>query len=198
MEKAQSIFKEYMDRYNYLENDPLYEIKCIHPPRVAELCVEIGRELGLDETKSYIIGLLHDIGRFPQIAEHGTLLDHKSTDHGTLSYEILQEYYDDEDILGAVLHHNKYSVPTDNPYYHLIRDCDKIDILFQQSEKQYEYGEISKEVLKSYLKREMVHNEHRKTSMDNLLGYLALYHDIQFEPARKIANKYIAKIIENL
>ncbi|MDA8157277.1 MAG: HD domain-containing protein [Actinomycetota bacterium] len=65
------------------------------------------------------IGLLHDVGRFPQYAKYGTFKDSQSENHGELGVRVINEagilegLPDDEKavILESVKFHNAYSVP---------------------------------------------------------------------------------------
>ena len=87
------------------------------------------------------IGLLHDIGRFPQYAQYKTFRDSVSVNHGRLGAEVIR----DENILGslpgkeqeiimdAVRFHNAPTVPGGLDaetifFLRLVRDADKLDI----------------------------------------------------------------------
>ncbi len=87
------------------------------------------------------VGLLHDIGRFPQYANFRTFDDRISINHGELGAEIisstgiLSAFPPGEQaiISHAVRFHNAFSSPkSDDPektfFLNLIRDADKLDI----------------------------------------------------------------------
>ncbi len=69
--------------------------KIIHSFDVATNCFKIACKLGLcekDRHFAYLVGLLHDVGRFEQWEEFQTYDDNKSVDHGDKSFEILSEW----------------------------------------------------------------------------------------------------------
>jgi hypothetical protein len=87
------------------------------------------------------IGLLHDIGRFPQYAHYKTFRDSISVNHGRLGAEVIRDervlgdlpVREQEIIMDAVRFHNAPSVPgaldPETAFFlRLIRDADKLDI----------------------------------------------------------------------
>ncbi len=89
-----------------------------------------------------IIGLVHDVGRFPQFIKYKTFNDLISEDHGSLALEVLQDNspvptFSQETqsiIYKAVQYHNKKDIPTgfspgERIQAELVRDADKLDIL---------------------------------------------------------------------
>lgn len=120
------------------------ELKFRHTSFVCENAVLIaedeqwnGNDIMLAETSA----LFHDVGRFPQYAQHKTFLDRKSVNHGRLGADILREkqvltqlpVYEQELILNTVRFHNAFEVPHCEDlgyrlFLHLIRDADKLDI----------------------------------------------------------------------
>ena len=71
--------------------------KIIHINTVADACFTIACKLGLnknDRELAYLTGILHDIGRFEQWKLYQTYNDHKSVDHGDLSYELSDKFFD--------------------------------------------------------------------------------------------------------
>ena len=66
--------------------------KVVHSYSVAEKCYKIGCYLKLnqdDRNFCYLMGLLHDIGRFEQWKIYGTYNDKASKDHGDIGADIL-------------------------------------------------------------------------------------------------------------
>ncbi len=58
-------------------------MKIQHTFRVAGLCEQIARLLGLEKEEQdlgWFTGLLHDAGRFEQLKNYGTFIDAYSTD----------------------------------------------------------------------------------------------------------------------
>lgn len=118
--------------------------KLEHSACVAEDCLNIARDLGWSESDVALaeaVGWLHDVGRFRQYTEYGTLRDALSVDHGELGSSILKE----SDVLAdctplertiigeAVCHHNRREIsstimPVALPFLKLVRDADKLDI----------------------------------------------------------------------
>ncbi len=83
-------FREYVSRYDI--DMPMIRLKVEHTYRVAELCEQIARSLALAEADvdlAWLIGLLHDIGRFEQQKNFGTFNDAISIDHAQYGASIL-------------------------------------------------------------------------------------------------------------
>jgi HD superfamily phosphohydrolase YqeK len=87
------------------------------------------------------VGLLHDVGRFPQYAQYRTFVDRISVNHGQLGAETLAAegalsrlpVREQELIVQAVQYHNAFAVPEDMDldaalFTRVARDADKIDI----------------------------------------------------------------------
>jgi hypothetical protein len=119
-------------------------VKQHHTEEVCKNTLVIGRSLGLNEENQLIaeaIGLLHDVGRFPQYQRHKTFDDSISVNHATLGAQVILEKNvlrtlpkDQRDlIVHAVTLHNVYSLPgklDDRTilFVKQIRDADKLDI----------------------------------------------------------------------
>ena len=85
--------------------------------------------------KALAAALLHDTGRYEQLRRYNTFRDSDSVDHAVFSYDIVREkgWVTDEDVLNAVLWHNRRELPGDmTPLAalaaHTVRDADKLDI----------------------------------------------------------------------
>ena len=117
-------FAEYVR--NYDPSDEKIKLKIDHTYRVAGLCQRIAESLGLSEPDvdiAWLLGMLHDIGRFEQIRRFGTFNDVQSVDHAEFGADLLlkeglirkfaEGYYeecelvDDEQIIKNNEHHNK-------------------------------------------------------------------------------------------
>lgn len=88
--RALTAFKEYISHYD--ATDGKIELKIVHTFRVNNLCEKIARNLGLSEEEvdlAWLIGLLHDIGRFEQIKDFGTFDDSVSVDHAKYGVKLL-------------------------------------------------------------------------------------------------------------
>lgn len=123
----------------------MHAVKIEHSKRVANIACAIGKSMKWCSERefwlTYSLGLLHDIGRFPQYAEFGTFQDSQSFDHGDRGKTILDKEFfwrgvseeDKQYLLTAVRYHNKKDIPltlSDETlkWCSLIRDADKIDI----------------------------------------------------------------------
>lgn len=122
-------FAEYVR--NYAPSDEKIKLKIDHTYRVAGLCQRIAESLGLSEPDvdiAWLLGMLHDIGRFEQIRRFGTFNDAQSVDHAEFGADLLfkeglirkfaEGYYEecelaepenqeDEQIIKNNEHHNK-------------------------------------------------------------------------------------------
>lgn len=122
-------FAEYVR--NYDPSDEKIKLKIDHTYRVAGLCQRIAESLGLSEPDVdivWLLGMLHDIGRFEQIRRFGTFNDAQSVDHAEFGADLLfkeglirkfaEGYYEecelaepenqeDEQIIKNNEHHNK-------------------------------------------------------------------------------------------
>lgn len=144
-ERVQKAFEAYVQ--NYDPTDPKIQLKIDHTYRVASFCERIARSMDLleeDVDLAWLLGMLHDLGRFEQVKRYNTFHDAKSVCHAVLSCDILfQEekiwnYIDEEKepsdlekelaisfpspfegdtlriIRSAILHHSDYRLP---PYF---------------------------------------------------------------------------------
>lgn len=83
-------FAEYVR--NYDPSDEKIKLKINHTYRVAGLCQRIAESLGLSEPDvdiAWLLGMLHDIGRFEQIRRFGTFNDVQSVDHAEFGADLL-------------------------------------------------------------------------------------------------------------
>lgn len=83
-------FAEYVR--NYDPSDEKIKLKIDHTYRVAGLCQRIAESLGLSEPDvdiAWLLGMLHDIGRFEQIRRFGTFNDAQSVDHAKFGADLL-------------------------------------------------------------------------------------------------------------
>jgi len=120
------------------------EIKRKHSYNVESIGRRLVTEMNWDN-ESALLGtaasLLHDVGRFSQFRDYGTLYDSISIDHGNRGYEELKRFFPEEfadeegykAIIESVRWHNKKKLPEDlgdiyKPFCKLVRDADKIDV----------------------------------------------------------------------
>ena len=219
IEKAIEEFIKYTENYNL--DGPRIEGKQKHSIRVMEISKEIaqGLRLTLEEIDiATLIGLLHDIARFEQYTQYHTFKDAQSIDHGDLGVEILnkdiRKYIEtdkyDETIKLAVKNHNKYKIQEgltqkQELFAKIIRDADKIDILYESAEMfwngrecEIEEATISEEVFEQISKNTQVKVETRKTPIDDVVSVIAFIFDINFKVSFEILKKenYINRILD--
>lgn len=83
-------FKKYTENYDI--DNPKVKLKVTHTYRVAGLCEGIARSLELSEKEidlCWLMGMLHDIGRFEQLRRFDTFIDSKSINHAHFGVELL-------------------------------------------------------------------------------------------------------------
>ena len=223
IEKAKTEFIKYTDKFDK-ENEHLRK-KIEHSIRVMGISKQISTDLKLSREEielSTLIGLLHDIGRFEQYTKYCTFKDYKSIDHGKLGVEILekeeyirkfieQDNYD-EIIKKAIKNHNQYGLEErlnerELLFCKLIKDADKIDILYEgtdffwnkkEQQEEIENSTITEEVWKQFKEKRLVENQKKKNALDNVIGLISFIHDINFKESLKIIkeNNYINKILD--
>ena len=200
MEEALTEFKSFTN--DYLEYGEMITLKINHTLRVVELCENIAKSLNLNDEEIFIakiIGLLHDIGRFEQWKVYRTYKDADSIDHANLGVEILKkdnylrkfikdDKYDDI-ILKSIYYHNKHTIPNDldektTMFAKLIRDADKIDILYIYTIKQIDLpldNEFTKDIYESLLKENTIAREDIKTKTDRLAVTFGFIFDMNYK-----------------
>lgn len=203
---------------NFDYNEPAIRRKYYHSKRVSTISKKIAQHLSWplkDVVLATQIGLLHDIGRF----EEWTMYKYfnKYMDHGSYGAYLLnkEEYekmfnikaYDKQEVLDAIYYHNKLKLPSslkNNKFCKLIRDADKLDIIYQLSQREITMENntnvISKEVFKEFNKGTTITNKYVKTYADKVLSILALVYDINYNYTLELLYdfNYINNIYENL
>ena len=155
--QAKTVFQNYAAQYD--RSDPKIALKIAHTYRVAELADSIARSFSLTREEidfAWLLGLLHDIGRFEQVRRYGTFVDRYSIDHAELGADILfnerlierfpVEGLSDQRIRiaeTAIRMHNKLKLSEDLDqetafYCNLLRDADKVDIFRVVAEVPFE------------------------------------------------------------
>lgn len=216
----------YREFEEYIFNN--YDIKKVginrkyyHSKRVAILSKKIAENLGLnlhDVKLATTIGLLHDIARFYEYDLFGKF-NSKHFDHGKYGVKLLKEddyitkyninEEDYDNVYAAIFYHNKYTISkkyTNNIFCKIIRDADKVDIMYLVSIHQNminndleNYG-ISPKVYKEFIKGKCIKEKHIKTKGDKILNILSFIYDINYTYSLKIINEnnYINEMFINL
>lgn len=204
---------------NYLNLGYKAELKINHTFRVEKLCRDIALSLNFSDDDIHlaeVCGLLHDIGRFEQIKRFDSFSD-KFIDHGDLGVDILKKDNfirkfnsnrdDDNLILTTVKYHNKFMINDDlsdreKTFCNIVRDADKIDILYIEINDMLEFSKIddsfSHEVMNSLINHELVLKNDMKTKADNLAISLGYVFDINFKYSINYLkdNDYFNKLID--
>lgn len=113
------MFEEYTSRYD--KSDGRIELKIIHTNSVVDIMEMLCEKRRLPEHTArlaMLCALFHDIGRFEQLKQYNTFLDHESCDHAGLSCSVLKENHilesltesDQNKILTAISNHNRYKI----------------------------------------------------------------------------------------
>lgn len=206
-QKVLKVFGAYVDCYD--SRDEKVRLKIEHTYRVSELCEDIARSLRLGEedcSLAWLIGMLHDIGRFEQLRRYGTFADAESIDHAMYGAEILfgqrkiRDYLDDdrEDgmIKEAVANHSAYRLPEGldertRMFCQILRDGDKIDILkvnvefpleeiYNVSTKELRTAAVSKEVMEAFKEGHAVLRSLKRTPADHVVGHISLVYELVY------------------
>lgn len=224
-EKVKKIFHEYTDHYDL--TDDKVRLKVEHTYRVADLCERIAAAEKMSEYEqklAWLLGMLHDVGRFEQLRRFHTFVDAQSVDHAALGADILfheghirdyvQEVDEDTLIETAVRWHSAYRLPEDldertRKFANILRDADKIDILkvnvdfpleeiYNTSTEKLRNDEISEEVLKSFYEHHAVLRSLKKTSVDHVAGHCSLVFELVFPESFRIVREqdFIWKLLD--
>ena len=210
-------FEEFV--YNNFDfNEGAIRRKYYHSKRVSTISKKIAENLSwpLEDVKlATQIGLLHDIGRFDEWTTYKCF--NKNMDHGSYGAYLLNKEEnalrfnikesEKQKLLDAIYYHNKLKLPAslkDNKFCKLIRDADKLDIIYQLSQREIvmenNTNVISKEVFKEFNKGTTITNKYVKTYADKVLSILALVYDINYAYTFKLLKdfNYINKIYDSL
>ena len=149
-QSARATFERYVSAYD--PKNPRIALKIAHTYRVAELCARIAKGTGasvIDIDLAWLLGLLHDIGRFEQVRRYDTFNDAASISHAELGVSVLfdegagesplirsfvEDGCNDELMRTAIGTHSAYRISEGLPertrtMCEILRDADKIDIL---------------------------------------------------------------------
>ena len=215
LEKCKEEFLKYVSYYEEEYEDEKefegIERKKLHSLRVMEECKRLSEEIGLSNEQKEIamlIGLLHDIGRFKQYTLDNRFLNEMILDHAKLGVEVLEKddyikkYINDEHyipiILKAIENHNKYKIEEEllNEeeilFSKLIRDADKLDILYEGVEiywrseeeiKRVENSKINVKVEQQFKVERQVkkYGCEKNDTVDGVLILLSYIYDINFK-----------------
>jgi putative nucleotidyltransferase with HDIG domain len=217
IERARVIraFDQYAGRYDL--SDVKVKLKYEHTFRVAQNADRIAGSLfssEADRDLAWLLGMLHDIGRFEQLRQYGTFQDKNSVNHAALSADILfrenlitrftDDRSEDRLIEKAVRLHNAYHLPklSEREYIFctILRDADKADILrvncetprteiYDLPEEEFENSFITDEIYQSLLSGSSVDRTYSKTGIDFILGHIAFVYGLVWPESLKIVEE---------
>ena len=217
--RAREVFLKYAGRYD--PQNEMIRLKIEHTLRVAELAEGIAASLETstksDSGLSWLLGLLHDIGRFEQVRQYGTFVDSISVDHAELSADILfhegliqafplQALTQTEFsiIETAIRAHNKLILPPGlddrtRKFCDLLRDADKVDIFRVVSEASFatrvgsgvshfsEADEASPAVMDCVYRHCCVPRDIRLSRFDGHLSHCCMAFELVYNESRRMA-----------
>lgn len=207
MEKFIEAFDTYTSNFDM--NNPLIKSRYHHSYRVMELSKKLAESLKYDEEDIFlaqIIGLLHDYGRFEQIKQYNTINDYESVDHAEYSIrylfdeEEIKYYINNEElyeiIRKSIYYHNKYALPNrgltkrERKHMKLIRDADKLDILYLIGVlKDYEINmsdnHVRDEISSYFYEGKSVPYASIKTDYERVVSWLAYIYDLNYKESFK-------------
>ncbi len=192
-------FAAYVKKYD--QQIPMIDLKYHHAYRVAELAEKIAVSLQLseeDQELAYVIGLLHDIGRFQQVEDYDST-DDKYMDHADFGVYLLfdenliYQFYNKENnfavIAKAIANHNKKNIAAnynkrERLFAKIIRDADKLDIFYLTANDEIVFWkagfEVSPLVWQNFIAEKPIDYRDMKTLADQLLLFLAFVYDLNF------------------
>jgi hypothetical protein len=219
----------WFDRFTgqFSSGDPLVAANLIakaeHIKCVARNARAIAKALQLSSEQralAEVLGLFHDVGRFPQLVEFGTFRDSISGDHAAASVQVLdaEELWrhfteEEHDILAAaVQHHNKFALPAGLTgdtllFCRLIRDADKLDGLKRTAEGHTftllgvdEEGAVSPAIREAILDCRCARYADIQTRQDTILAIVGHIYNINFPHAFAMIREedYLPRIFARL
>ncbi len=209
-ERIKENFANYTSRYNI--QDEKIKLKIDHTYRVADLCEEIARSLFLSEEDvdlAWLMGMLHDIGRFEQLRQYGTFSDADSIDHAQfgvfllfdqgLLEQYLPAYAGDKlryIIRKSISNHSAYRIEEGLDdrtleFCKILRDADKIDILkvnhdiplekiYNVTTQDLRQSAVTEDVMKAFMEKHAILRSLKKTPADNVVGHISLVFELEY------------------
>lgn len=202
---------------NYDITSPKIRLKVDHTYRVATISEIVAKTVkGVDAELAWLLGMLHDVGRFEQIKRYNTFVDSKSVDHAGFGADLLfneslldlfGEFDDDERAIieTAIRNHSKFRIDEDikkdvASYCHILRDADKIDILrvncetpieeiYDVSTKELKESAVSESVKRAFDERHAVLRSMKSTPADNLVGHICLIFELVYKKSKELVKE---------
>lgn len=233
IDRSTKWFENYVGSFTGLNDSQAhnFQIKKSHSERVAQNALFLAEKNDFDDYGrhlAFLLGLLHDVGRFKQLLEHGTFNDEKSVDHAELAIKILEEVdvldaIDADNkrvILKAIQYHNKLKIgdelnEKERLFAQLLRDADKLDILKVLSEYYVSRNVkpnhtltwelpkgsvVSPAVAKEVLAGKMVSKKNVASEIDVKIMQLSWVYDINFRASfdHLLKNRFLERIYNSM
>ena len=224
--KCKEKFLEYVNDFDTSDN--MISRKIAHSLRVADISKDIASSLELsdeDVKLAYIIGVLHDIGRFKQVTECRNYSDKLGLGHAKIGDIVLfeenkivdfvetREY--DAIIRQAVLNHSFFKINDDVDgkelvFAKIIRDADKLDIfnLFTFDNPiqmgidsgYFDNDLYTEKVLTEFYNGKQVEKNNLNTLLDWFINMIGFVFDLNYKKTFEILHeeKYINKIFNRM
>lgn len=223
--KIQAIqaFKNYAA--NFDTSNISIALKISHTFRVAEISEKIAATIqGIDSGLAWLLGLLHDVGRFEQVTKFGTFKDSFSIDHAELGADILfrENLINEFSYEGSVNNwqeitetairvHNKLKIPAGLPeatkiYSNILRDADKTDIFRVLTEPPYDKRDLESLSVRDEILR-CVREHHcvpraaiEVNALEALTAQCSMAFEIVYPETKKIilAQGFLKKLLDQL
>ena len=226
-EHALKIFKNYTA--NYDASNISISLKIAHTYRVASLAERIAKNVLSEQPNctnfAWLLGLIHDIGRFEQFTRYGTFKDALSVDHAELGADILfheglfdkfvsrAESWEDFHRMKAVAEtavrlHNKLIIPSNldsqtRIYTTLLRDADKVDIFRVLTEPPYDERNLKglsvrDEVMQCVKEHRCVPRVAQFNELEALISQCCMAFELEYPESRAIVIEqgYLKKLLD--
>lgn len=202
-------FDNYVSSFEPLSDG--HKLKIKHIKCVAKNCEFIAADVMPEYTDlAWLIGMLHDIGRFEQLKTYHTFKDSQSVDHADLGVKILFEDHLVDNFISqkdhselcniikcAIFNHNKIEIEKNlddvsQKMCQIIRDADKLDIfrvcatedpkvVYGASKEEIENLVISDDIYNAFFKKETIPYIMRKNPADDVVNHFAFVFDLNFD-----------------
>ena len=210
-DRARRAFLDYVSAYD--PQNPRIALKVAHTLRVSELAADIAGARGPGDANlaphevdlAWLMGLLHDIGRFEQVRRFDTFNDTASVPHATLGAEILFEdegalirsFVEDAScdalIKDVVATHADFRLPSamdasTRVFADIIRvntSC-PIEDIYGVTEHDMVSSTLTPEVVETFYAHRTIERGARRTPADVFVSHLCFVFELTFARSRAI------------
>lgn len=220
-------FAEYVSHYN--AEDPKVKLKIDHTYRVAALCEQIAKSVLQSDMQidvAWLLGMIHDIGRFEQLRRFGTFSDAQSIDHANFGADLLfqdgllERYVVIENQLlrdlieHAIRQHSVYRIDetldeTTKTFCKILRDADKIDILkvnhdvptediYNVSTAVLKNETVSQGVMDNFKLHQATPRAIKETAVDHIVGHISLVYELEYPISYQLVKEqgYLDRLLD--